>query len=640
MSNLPKIYAHCKAGCAWETVHRSEFEQSAAFIEAEKTDGAYELEIGKEYKVIAPVNADFQFEDNICIPYKDTDDELLIIEKENTDKYATSYVVRFLEIQDYFAVYEFAGVRYRVETAKRLKPNPFVMGEGIKCYLHNTEATLEVKPTSVTDTYLTPEKHLMVVLSNGEEIDAGCILRNVSFAISVKGGVHGSDTYNVEGEVIEGTTWSEWCRDYNKTNYPHNNNTDIWINREGYVYHTMYGVYLADSNGNKVKWTDKIIGDTYSNYVAPTDPDEPDEPETPTETVSFNISVHTDISDYTVTDTAPKGTTWGEWCSGVNENAPVAVWENREGYVYNDMSPTFYLADSNNNKVKWTDEIVSGDYTDYKETPIEPDEPTDDEVVAFSIIQSTGPEQYYTDYARVAKGTTWAQWCEYINSNLDPMFIENVGLMWSNDNGYVFNPCYGFYLKDSNGNNIPWDSEIVGGNYTNFRVDNNVLFAMEYAGNVINTETIGILEGYENEWAYWCTQHNTQQGGEEIWANNNGYIYHNMLGFYLTDINGNKVPWSALIVNGGYYLVDVTIQPVFDPETMSITFTLPNGESYTTKKGTTFEQFANARPDVLAQGSGSTFVTMSNGEIVGIDGENCIYTDVIIDGGTYMGMGA
>ena len=63
MSNLPKIYGTCKAGCLWETVHRSEFLQSAAFVEiplSEYNDpdisndivkGAIELDIYGKYRL-------------------------------------------------------------------------------------------------------------------------------------------------------------------------------------------------------------------------------------------------------------------------------------------------------------------------------------------------------------------------------------------------------------------------------------------------------------------------------------------------------------------------------------------------------------------------------------------------------------
>ena len=54
MSNLPKIYGNCKAGCLWETVHRSEFEKSASIVKVfPNEDGAYTLDIGKKYKIKA-----------------------------------------------------------------------------------------------------------------------------------------------------------------------------------------------------------------------------------------------------------------------------------------------------------------------------------------------------------------------------------------------------------------------------------------------------------------------------------------------------------------------------------------------------------------------------------------------------------
>jgi hypothetical protein len=54
MSNNPKIYAHCKAGCLWETVHKSDFEKSAAYIKQyADTDGCFYLNEakGKTYKI-------------------------------------------------------------------------------------------------------------------------------------------------------------------------------------------------------------------------------------------------------------------------------------------------------------------------------------------------------------------------------------------------------------------------------------------------------------------------------------------------------------------------------------------------------------------------------------------------------------
>lgn len=51
MSNKPRIYSHCKAGCSWETVHKDDFERSAAFIACHKVEGAFRLEPLKTYRV-------------------------------------------------------------------------------------------------------------------------------------------------------------------------------------------------------------------------------------------------------------------------------------------------------------------------------------------------------------------------------------------------------------------------------------------------------------------------------------------------------------------------------------------------------------------------------------------------------------
>lgn len=51
MSNKPKIYANCKAGCLWETVHKDDFQRSAGFIRQNVTDNGtfkeFTLEAGQ-----------------------------------------------------------------------------------------------------------------------------------------------------------------------------------------------------------------------------------------------------------------------------------------------------------------------------------------------------------------------------------------------------------------------------------------------------------------------------------------------------------------------------------------------------------------------------------------------------------------
>lgn len=59
MSNKPKIYATCPAGCLWETVHRDEFEKSASIYElTPNADGDYIVSAPIKLKVVSPLNED------------------------------------------------------------------------------------------------------------------------------------------------------------------------------------------------------------------------------------------------------------------------------------------------------------------------------------------------------------------------------------------------------------------------------------------------------------------------------------------------------------------------------------------------------------------------------------------------------
>ena len=54
MSNKPKIYGTCAAGCLWETVHKEDFEKCAAVIPIyPNTEGKYLLEVGKKYRIVS-----------------------------------------------------------------------------------------------------------------------------------------------------------------------------------------------------------------------------------------------------------------------------------------------------------------------------------------------------------------------------------------------------------------------------------------------------------------------------------------------------------------------------------------------------------------------------------------------------------
>lgn len=53
----PKIYATCKAGCQWETIHKDDFARIASHIEVQPYEpGKFRLEIGKEYVIYSDLS--------------------------------------------------------------------------------------------------------------------------------------------------------------------------------------------------------------------------------------------------------------------------------------------------------------------------------------------------------------------------------------------------------------------------------------------------------------------------------------------------------------------------------------------------------------------------------------------------------
>jgi hypothetical protein len=58
MSDKPKIYGNCKAGCLWETVHKDDFDRSATWIKQyADEDGVYKVSPIQTYKINSPVSA-------------------------------------------------------------------------------------------------------------------------------------------------------------------------------------------------------------------------------------------------------------------------------------------------------------------------------------------------------------------------------------------------------------------------------------------------------------------------------------------------------------------------------------------------------------------------------------------------------
>lgn len=117
MSDKPRIYGTCKAGCQWETVHKSDFEKSASVVEQyPQEDGSYLLEIGKEYKIYAPKTADGTAF-NCVLNANEGSDYEAVFETPCNDTFADGFTFKALGFKwdedgvCYF-YYEHSGIRY------------------------------------------------------------------------------------------------------------------------------------------------------------------------------------------------------------------------------------------------------------------------------------------------------------------------------------------------------------------------------------------------------------------------------------------------------------------------------------------------------------------------------------------------
>lgn len=169
MSNLPIIYAHCPAGCNWETIHRSEYEALANQIKLKpEADGSYYLQLGKEYKIYSEKRTQniyypnqLVFACDVKTQYKNTDTgELMgghflnIGSGIEADPYADSFVFRLVCLErdsdNFHMVYEVAGERF--ESKGLLNPNCLIPDENqvkvtgaTAVYVLNSDATIKAE---------------------------------------------------------------------------------------------------------------------------------------------------------------------------------------------------------------------------------------------------------------------------------------------------------------------------------------------------------------------------------------------------------------------------------------------------------------------------------------------------------------
>lgn len=175
MSDLPKIYAHCPAGCKYETVHREEFNASASLIPLPIDDlddlAGTKLQSGYTYKIYAPLIGEGNLSLNFsaCLQYVYTYDgqqythyingveqgtngsgTLRVI---NSDKYAESFTFKYLGTEAtetaFIMVYEINGVRYEQGntnshgTEGSFEENHIrLTGDISKLFIYNADATI------------------------------------------------------------------------------------------------------------------------------------------------------------------------------------------------------------------------------------------------------------------------------------------------------------------------------------------------------------------------------------------------------------------------------------------------------------------------------------------------------------------
>jgi hypothetical protein len=153
MSDKPKIFASCKAGCLWETVHKDDFEKSASLIRQypqEDEDGSYLLEVGKEYKAIdtdhiKPAEFLAWLSVDVLATSGAIEKHYILNRPSNPDIYSNSFVFKVLGIEAEAIIYEFCGVRYSYSASGAVRIGAIRLDWAGELYLYNSDATIKAE---------------------------------------------------------------------------------------------------------------------------------------------------------------------------------------------------------------------------------------------------------------------------------------------------------------------------------------------------------------------------------------------------------------------------------------------------------------------------------------------------------------
>lgn len=129
MSNKPRVFATCPAGCLHETIHREEFLRSAAYIKQTEQAEGYILVQGRTYRikklnegstfwgfVVTIVYSYYANSDGVIVERSETVELALPVPTE-FDDYAKIKICGYKWDKVLILVYEFNGTRYEESCA-------------------------------------------------------------------------------------------------------------------------------------------------------------------------------------------------------------------------------------------------------------------------------------------------------------------------------------------------------------------------------------------------------------------------------------------------------------------------------------------------------------------------------------------
>ena len=153
MSNKPRIYGFCKAGCQWETVHKDDFLNSASIVKIPKNaDGTFTLDPERKYRIVSGIT-DGRWDFSIDISVSHSGDSILYtipVEGLEHEEFSKSVNFRYLgtsydaEIGTYI-FYEIDGTRrssFLFYHKTEVKSVSITLENATEVYLYNEDAEI------------------------------------------------------------------------------------------------------------------------------------------------------------------------------------------------------------------------------------------------------------------------------------------------------------------------------------------------------------------------------------------------------------------------------------------------------------------------------------------------------------------